>query len=311
MAAELPVSGGGRSERLPPEGFLLIAGITLFWGVNWPAMKVAFGEIPVWTFRSLCLVVGGVGLLGLAKLGGRSLRIPPSDLKPLMLSCLFNVIGWHLFSGYGISLIPAGRAAIIAFTMPIWTSLFGAFFLGERMTAGKWAGLALGTAGLAVLMGEDIAVLGAAPLGTLFMFGAAISWALGTIVIKKTDWTISSGTLVGWQMSIGAVPIILGMLIIEGVPRVEGLSEEAIWATLYVLALPILFCQWAYFRLVRLFPAALAAIGTLMIPVVGVFSSALLLGEPIGPGEVVALGLVCSALAVVLGPPALSAWRLR
>ena len=311
MAADLSCDAESRAERLPRQGFLLIVAITLFWGLNWPAMKIAFGEIPVWTFRSLCLVVGGVGLLSIARLGGRSLRVPRADVRPLLLSCLFNVIGWHLLSGYGISLIPAGRAAIIAFTLPVWTSLLGAFFLGERMTTYKWLGLGLGVAGLAVLMGEDILVLRAAPVGTLFMFGAAISWALGTIVIKRTDWAISSSALVGWQLMIGAVPIVIGMLVIEGIPKPAALSQEAILATIYVLTLPILFCQWAYFRLVRLFPAALAAIGTLMIPVVGVFSSAVILDERVGFGEVAALLLVCSALAVVLGPPAYAALRRR
>ncbi|MDH3596586.1 MAG: EamA family transporter, partial [Rhodospirillales bacterium] len=63
--------------------------------------------------------------------------------------------------------------------------------------------------------------------------------------------------------------------------------------------------HWAFFQIVRLFPAALAAIGTLAIPVVGVFASALVLGEAVGVRELTALTLVCGALAVVLGLPAI------
>ena len=66
----------------------------------------------------------------------------------------------------------------------------------------------------------------------------------------------------------------------------------------------MVFCHWAYFRTVRLFPAAIAAIGTLAIPVVGVYSSALVLGEPVGWRELGALLLICGALAAVLLAPA-------
>ncbi len=52
-----------RGPALPRSGYLLLAGITLFWGANWPAMKIVLGELPIWWFRSLCLLVGGIGLL--------------------------------------------------------------------------------------------------------------------------------------------------------------------------------------------------------------------------------------------------------
>jgi len=67
-----------------------------------------------------------------------------------------------------------------------------------------------------------------------------------------------------------------------------------------MVAFPMIYCHWAYFTLVRIFPASIAAIGTLAIPVVGVFSSALILNETIGLNEILALILVVSALAVVL-----------
>jgi len=78
-----------------------------------------------------------------------------------------------------------------------------------------------------------------------------------------------------------------------------------------VLIVPMVFCQWAWFKVVRLFPASIAAVGTLAIPVIGVFSSGLLLDEPIGGREFAALGLVCAALAAVLLVPALHRPRRR
>ncbi len=294
------------AQPLPPSGYVLLSALTLFWGLNWPMAKIVLGEIPVWTFRSLCLVVGGCALLAIARLGGRSLRVPTSEIRPLLLCALFNIVGWHLFSGYGISLIESGRAAIIAFTMPIWAAMMGWFVLGERLTLSGVFGLGLGVLGLAVLVGPDLGSLGSAPLGSLFMLGAAVSWAAGTVFMKRFRWSIPVGVLAGWQLTAGAVPVVLGALIFEQIPSPAAISVEVWLALAYVLAMPMVFCHWAWFKIVRLFPATMAAAGTLAIPVVGVISGAVVLGEPVGWREIVALLLVCAALTVVLVVPA---WR--
>ena len=94
----------------------------------------------------------------------------------------------------------------------------------------------------------------------------------------------------------------LGALLLEAPPELAGLSREALLAVAYIFLFPMVFCQWAFFRTVRLFPATIAAIGTLAIPVVGVYSSAVILGEAVGWREFIALLLICSALANVLLP---------
>jgi len=290
---------------LPPLGFVLLGGLTFFWGANWPMMKIALLEIAPWPFRSLCLVVGGLALLGINLIGRKPVRVPAGERGPLLFCALFNVIGWHLCSAYALTLIEASRASIIAFTMPIWAALLGRLVLGEALTGSKLVGLALGTAGLAILIGPDVAGLGATPLGAMFMLGGALSWAAGTVAIKRVAWTVGPGTLAGWQLLAGSLPITLGALWLQPFPDPSTLSPAALGTLAYVLVLPMVFCQWAWFKVVRLFPASIAAVGTLAIPVIGVFSSGLLLGEPIGWREFAALGLVCAALAAVLLVPAL------
>lgn len=295
-----PQAGKPVISSLPAAGFLLLAALTVFWGVNWPAMKIVLSELPVWWFRSLCLVVGGAGLLSISLVSGSTLKVPRRELRPLFICAVFNVVGWHLCSAYGISLMAAGRAAIVAFTMPVWAALFSSLFLGEALTRNKIVGLLFGVGGLAVLIGPDLLILKAAPVGALFMLLAAISWAMGTVAIKRFNWTTPLASLVGWQLLAGALPITLGALAFEPLPDFGALSERALWALAYVFAFPMLFCQWAYFKTVRLFPASIAAIGTLAIPVAGVYSSALILGEPAGIQELAALVLICAALASVL-----------
>ncbi|SME93566.1 Threonine/homoserine efflux transporter RhtA [Tistlia consotensis] len=300
------MSGDGRDGRL---GYLLLASITLFWGVNWPAIKLSVGVLSVWDFRLLSAGVGGLGLLTIARLGRERLAVPRSQVGPLLLCALFNVVGWHLCSAFGVLLMPAGRAAILAFTMPLWASLFAVPILGERLTATRVYGLLLGLAGLAVLVGPDLVVFRTAPLGAGFMVLAAVSWGLGTVLLKRFRWTIATTTLAGWQQLAGALAIGLAGLAAGGLdPWPADIAPVNLAAIAYAVSVPMIYCFWAFMYTVRLLPAPVAAIGTLAVPVVGVFSGALLLGEPVGLREVGALLLICSALAVVLVLPA---WRGR
>ena len=300
-----PGASPASATHLPLQGYLLLMGLTLFWGMNWPFMKIALGELPVWWFRTACLVVGGIGLLALARLSGGVWSFTRAEVRPLMLVSLFGIVGWHLNSAYGVSLMPAGRAAIIAFTMPVWAAILSSILLGEAFTRGKVVGLILGMAGLAVLIGPDLVAVQAAPLGAFFMLMAAITWAIGTVLVKRFTWNLSVTALAGWQLIFGTVPILTGALLLEPVPDLGAVSDRTIMAALYIFALPMIFCQWAFLKTVRLFPASIAAIGTLAIPIVGVYASWLILGEPVGWRELGALGLICAALFGVLVMPAI------
>ena len=284
---------------------LLLASLSLFWGLNWPGLKIVLAEMTVWWFRGLCLIVGGLILLSLSALSGQRWHLYRHEIKPVMFCGTFAVLGWMVCSAYGVSLMPAGRASIIAFTMPLWATLIAAFVLGERITWSKILGLLLGVGGLGVLIGSDLVILKQAPIGALFMLGAAVSWAFGTILIKRINWEITPLSNIAWQLLYSAVPVPLIALLVEPLPNLMALSGTATIALIYVFVGPMSFCQWAYFKSVTLLPASIAAIGTLMVPVIGVYSSFLILDEPVGYAELAALLLVLSALVLVLLIPAL------
>lgn len=292
-------------QSLPTAGFVLLASLSLFWGLNWPGMKIILAELPVWWFRSSCVIFGGTALLIISASSGNRVRMRRGELGPIAFCAIFNFFGWHMLSAHGVSLMPAGRAAIIAFTMPVWAAVFSSLLLGERFTAAKIVGLALGLAGLAVLIGEDLAVLQRAPLGALFMLGAALSWGFGTAWFKRGNWAMPVASNVGWQLLLSAVPITLIATLTEPFPDVTAISREAGLALIYIYGFPMTFCQWAYFKTVHLFPASIAAIGTLMVPVVGVYSSHFILAEPVGFRELTALVLIVAALVSVLVVPGL------
>jgi drug/metabolite transporter (DMT)-like permease len=189
---------------------------------------------------------------------------------------------------------------IIAFTMPIGAAILATVVLGERPTWRHVAGLASGMAGLAVLIGPDFVKLEAAPVGALLILFASWCWAGGTIGLKMVDWRMPASVLSGWTILLGGVPIYLGMAVIEELPDLSAYSWTAYGGWAYSTFVAMVWCHFAWYTVVRIFPATVAAIGTLAIPVTGVFSSALLLGEPLGLREIAALTLVLAALGAVL-----------
>jgi drug/metabolite transporter (DMT)-like permease len=290
---------------------LLLASLSLFWGLNWPGMKIILSEVTVWWFRALCLLAGGSILMTISALSGNRCRPRRDEVGPILLCGIFAILGWMVFSAYGVSLMPAGRASIIAFTMPLWATIAAAYVLGERITPSKIAGLLLGLAGLGVLIGPDLLVLQRAPVGAFFMLLAAISWAIGTILVKRIAWRIPTLSNVAWQLLLAAVPVTTIALITEPFPQLGALSPNAMIAGVYIVLFPMSFCQWAYFKVIGLLPASIATIGTLMVPIIGVYSSHLILDERVGVNDVLALLLVLAALMLVLLFPALQRSRQR
>jgi drug/metabolite transporter (DMT)-like permease len=277
---------------------VLLALLSLFWGLAWPAMKIVLGEVRPWTFRAICLTAGGAALLAVARAGGAALRVPAGDLKPLVITSLINITGWHILSAYGLTILHAGRAAIIAYSMPLWAILLSRLLLKEHITSARLWALGIGSTGLALLLGPDLRAVGAAPLGALTMVGAAVCWAAGTVLVKFFKWHMPGTLVMGWQLLIGGIPIVLGAILIDPVTAIAAVSWKAIAALIFVIALPTIFCHWAFFMVVQIFPANVAALSTLSVPVIGVFSSALILGEPVTATELAALFLIVLSLGL-------------
>jgi drug/metabolite transporter (DMT)-like permease len=298
----LGVPDEARRRRI--EGFVLLAALALCWGLNWPAMKMALAEIPPWTFRTLCLSIGGGGLLAIAALMGLPLGVPAAQRRAMIWVGVVNITTWHLFTAYGLQLIEAGRASVIAFTMPLWAALIGVMFYGEAMTWRRAVGLGFGMAGLVCLVapafqGRDVSLLGLA-----FMFAAAIFWAIGTFALKRAGLTLHAAVLTGWQLLIGGVPIFILTPFIEGMFPVYQVGWPALLAAGYAVAFPMIIGHYAWVRVVQILPTHQASIGSLVVPMVAVFSGAIVLGERVGLYELAGLVLVVAALSLVMLAPA-------
>jgi len=287
-------------------GIALMISLSILWGGNWPAMKAAVAEIPILTFRVICLYGGGLGMYLLARLAGLSFRIPRGQLVPLLVVTLFNITIWHVCSAAGLKYIEAGRAAIIAYTMPLWATLLSVYLLNERLRGSTIIGLAVGMLGLAALLLPEWDGLMADPRGPIFMLIAAMAWAAGTVGLKYYRFTMPVVTLVGWQLLLGGIPVLIAAPFFDRGIDPTSWSAHAWFGTAYAVLVAMIYCHWAWFKLVRSFSAVTVSINSLAIPVVGVVSSSLLLGEGIGLDVIVGLGLVILAQFLVLIWPLLA-----
>ncbi|MCC7427560.1 MAG: DMT family transporter [Alphaproteobacteria bacterium] len=283
--------------------------VALGWGFTWPVVRYLLSEFAPITMRALmCLVaIAGLGLTAIAH--GDSLRIARRHWGSLAAASFLNMTVWILGTTYGVALLSASEAVILAYTTPVWVAIIAWPVLGERPTGRRLLALALGLAGVFLVMaGRD----GAGPATTAtgaeadFMLrligGAAtitgsIGFALGTVLTKRARWNIGVVSATFWQTLIGTVPVAILAPIIEHQPL--GPVSLTAWLVLAAQGLiGLCGCYLLWFRALTILPAGVQSIGSLMVPVFGVLISAVWLAEPITLAKLAALGLTLAGVAL-------------
>jgi drug/metabolite transporter (DMT)-like permease len=293
-----------QAQPLPRLGLVLLAGLSFAWGINWPFMKIVLAEIPLWTFRSWSCLIAGLLLLAIGHVTGGRVKPTRAEWTPILVGALLNVTIWHVFVALGVMEMASGHAAVLAFTMPLWSAIISVVFLGEKMTGRVALALALGIGGIFVLLSRNFTAVGESPLGAAYMLTASVGWAIGTLYQKRQRFTVGTLALAGWQLALGTVPMFIILPFADGIHFPQA-SAAAWGAAAYTTVVALVFAYFAWFKIVSLFPASIAGIGTLLTPVIGMVSGAVVLGEPFGWREILAMTLIGSALVLVLIIPAL------
>ncbi len=286
-------------------GLILLGTPCLLWGLNWPMLAIALAEVDAWTLRALTVIPAGLVLLAVLRLQGHSLAVPRDLLLPLGLAAILNITIFQISLAYGIQMMNSGRAVIIVYSMPLWAALLAVWFLGERLTALRIAALALGLAGMVVLLSQDLSAMRNAPLGVVLCLTSAIAFAGGTVTVRRHDWRLPVALIAGWQLVLGGIPITLGATVTLPHVAWSTISTEAWLSILYGLVLAQVVPYFLWFKAVQRYPAMLSGLATLTIPILGVFSGVLMLDDPLGWRELLALSVVCGALLLVFLEPKL------
>ena len=298
------------SHGFPPRLLGLLIALTLGWGFNWPMMKIALSEMAPMHFRTWCLATGAIGLFAIARANGLAMRIPQGQFARLLAISLVNMTCWNVFAIYGVPLLSSGRAAILGYTMPVWSVPLSIWLLKEPISGRRVLGMVLGFVGMLALLGSELQAVGRSPLGALLLVCAAFSWALGTVMIKRWPVALPGTSFTAWQMLLGGVPIFAIALFIEpGNFSLLALSAWPLAAVLYNMVVAFILCFWAWMTIARNASVGAVSIAVLMTPVVGVFSGMLLLGEQPRWLDYLALVLVVLSIATVLLPARVVAER--
>jgi drug/metabolite transporter (DMT)-like permease len=283
---------------------VLLVLLALVWGVHWAVVKIGLDYIPPLTYAALRVFTGLVTVVVILVWKGR-LRLPERTNASIVFSVgLGQVAAGVVLMTLALRVVPAGRSSVLVYSMPIWVAVLLAVFFGIRPRRNELVGLILGIGGLIVLFNPAVVDWGSSGelVGAFELLLNAILWAAVTIHVRRHRWTQSPLDLQPWQLLVALVPIAIVALIVE-----QG--QGIVWGPVMVLVLlysgPLAtaFATWASQSVTRALGPQASAIGFLAVPVVGLLSGWLILGERLGALDLLGFGLVLGGVGITQTAP--------
>jgi drug/metabolite transporter (DMT)-like permease len=288
-------------HSLTKRQWLLLALLTLVWGLNWPVLKLGVTGFPPLTFRMLCLLIGtpvlGLGLMVMKV----PFRIPRQYWRELLVLAIFNMFIWHALIILAVQYLSSGRSAILGYTMPIFSALIGALIFHNQLSKRAWGGVIAAALGVVLLLWHELANLSGKPVGVVLALVAASTWALGTQMLRRTTIPLPTLTLSFWMTAMTTLVMTVLAFVFEFHRWQEPTPTH--WAAIVFNALLVFgFAHAAWFYLARVLPPVASTLSVMMIPILGVFSGAWALNEVLHWQDWAAMGLMVVSIASVLWP---------
>ena len=284
--------------RIASLGLLFLVVTSIGWGFNWPMTKLLLTEWPPLTGRGGAGVIGGLVLAALALVRGETLRVPEGQWGRLIGLSMLNVFGWMALMSLALLWLPAGEAAVIAYTMPIWAAVLAWRILGETLSPRRIIAMLMAFSGIAALMlGDGVHITPHKLLGLAMAITGAFGFAGGTVLGKKYPLKMPLLASAGWQIVLGSLPVLLIGLVFE-TAHPQALTYIG-WGTFaYVGLIGFCLAYVCWFAALTLLPASVAAIGTMAVPVIGVVGASFMLHEPLGIVQIAALSFTLAGVAL-------------
>jgi drug/metabolite transporter (DMT)-like permease len=278
--------------------YLLLASLVVLWGANWPVMKLTLSVLPPVWFVILRLFLGAATLFAALGISGGFSLPGRGDLLQLAVGGLVQLALYMGLCILGLQYLGAGRAAVLAYTTPLWVVPGALIFLGEKLDRLKALGLALGIGGVLVLFNPFGFDWTNASLvrGNALLMAAAFAWASAILVIRGQPWRLTPLQLAPWQMLLGGLALLPAALAFEG-PLSVQVTPRLVVLLIYNGPICIGFCGWAVIAITRSLPAVTSSLSFLAVPAFGIAASAVALGERvdltlIGGFALILLGMV-------------------
>jgi drug/metabolite transporter (DMT)-like permease len=296
---QISSSGAVPAVHSRKAALVLLALVSVVWGLHWVVVKIGLGYIPPLTYAVLRLATGLATALVI--LGSqRRLRLPPRSDVPIVLSVgLVQVAAGILIMNLALQVVPAGRSSVLVYTMPLWVAVLLALWFRIRPRPNELVGLALGIVGLVLLL-NPAAIDWTAPgamAGTTALLVNAVLWAAVTIHVRRHTWTATPLDLQPWQLLVALVPMIAVALLFERGQAIDW-QPITVLVLLYSGPLATAFATWASQSITRSLGPQASATGFLAVPVVGLAAGWLILGEQLGPLDIAGFAFVLGGVAV-------------
>jgi len=298
------------SHVAPPRGAPIWAGMLvlyLVWGSTYLAISIAVETIPPFLMAAVRFSLAGLILLGWSIAREGRAFVPPTRREwrdSAIVGALLLGGGMGLVA-FGEQTIPSGITALIIATMPVWVAIFGRIFLGELLPRLAVFSIALGFAGVAILVGPSaFGGTGALdPLGLAAVLLSPIAWSTGSLFASHRA-VLPRRPLVatGVQMVLGGLVLaVMGAATGEfAAVDLGAVTRESVIALLYLLVMGSLVAFTVYGWMLRVAPLPLVATYAYVNPVVAVILGAVILGETIEPRTVVAGAIIVISVAVTV-----------
>jgi len=288
-------------ETMTRKQLALLIPLTLVWGLNWPVMKLGVTDFPPLTFRAMSLWIG-LPVLGLALVAMKvPFRIPRRHWPELLSLSATNMFVWHACIIVALKELSSGRSAILGYTMPVFSAVIGAWLFSNRLSARAWMGVSAAALGVGLLLWHEITGMAGKPAYVALALVAAATWALGTQLLRRTAMPVPTLAISFWMTALTAVVITVLAVVLE---RPQWKAPGAVtWGAVFYNAVLIFgFAHAAWFSLARGLPPIASTLSVMLIPVLGVFSGAVWLGEVLHWQDWAAVVLMVVAIAAVLAP---------
>lgn len=292
-----------RSAIDPAAGALLIL-LCAVWGAGQVAIKVGNqGVSPLWhaTIRS-----AGAALLVWVWAAARGVSVVRRDgtaAYGAVIAALFALEFVCIY--WGFMFTTASRGVLFIYAAPFFVAL-GAHWLfpGERLHGAKVAGLVAAFAGLALAFADGLRLpTRREVVGDMLQLVGASLWAATSLIIKARGQAVSPPRTLFYQLA-GSALILGPLALLTGEPGITRLTVPIAAAVLYQVVLVAFASYLAWFWLLTRYPASSLHAYTFWTPLFGVVAGWLLLGEPVTPALILAMGLVALGIYLVNRQPA-------
>tara|TARA_Y100001951_G_scaffold67635_2_gene54588 strand:+ start:11366 stop:12259 length:894 start_codon:yes stop_codon:yes gene_type:complete len=292
---------------MSPKDLLLALLVIVVWGLNFVVIKVGLHGMPPMLMGALRFMLAAFPAI-------LFVRRPQVPLRWMLAYGMTISLGQFAFLFYAMYVgMPAGLASLVLQSQAFFTLFFAALFLGERLRGSNLFGLLVAASGLALigLQGGQAMTLA----GFALTIAAASMWALGNVVTRRLGKVNLVG-LVVWGSLIPPLPFLALSFWLEGpeliLHSLQSISLDSILVLAYLAFGATILGYGLWSRLLSRYPASQVAPFSLLVPVVGISSSALLLGERLGSLQMAGALLVMAGLLInVWGGRLLDSWRQR